>query len=191
MSMFGRRSPAAGMALACVVALALCVGMSSATSYADLDSDLVETETGWQFDDDTVEAFDNATAPAPAPAAAKAISGRVPLDNGDFEKANVTGNATVLATDGTMMPNWMPGQAGVQVRNSLSRSRSLSLNASIDHLSFVRMKASSSILTVAGAAAAACRSFNPRRTRCLLSRQEVCSPYTSTIRLLLLMAPKA
>lgn len=87
-------------------------------SSADLDSELIETETGWQFDDDDIEVFDgNATAPAPATTSTKLPSGRVALTNGDFEMTNVTGNATTLAdaTATTMIPNWLPGGAGVQV----------------------------------------------------------------------------
>lgn len=98
----------------CFLVLALWVSLCSAFS-GDLDSELMETETGWQFNDD-IEAFDNATAPAPAPAT-KLPSGHVALINGDFESTNVSTNATTLAdsTATTMIPNWLPGGAGVQV----------------------------------------------------------------------------
>lgn len=89
----------------------------SSAAEADLDSDLIETETGWQFADEEIEPFSNTTAPAPAPST-KTISGRIPLADGDFESANITSNVTVLAVDATVLPNWMPGGAGVNVIQS-------------------------------------------------------------------------
>jgi hypothetical protein len=81
----------------------------------DMESELVETETGWQFGDDDIEPFANATAPAPAPAV-KVSGSVIPLINGDFELTNVTGNATVLAdSTSTAIINWLPGGAGVQI----------------------------------------------------------------------------
>ncbi|KAG0589683.1 hypothetical protein KC19_1G039700 [Ceratodon purpureus] len=121
------RSPASIRMTTCVVlmwAVLVCgFGLSSAISDADdLDSDLIETETGWRFaDDDNIQAFDaaapaagNSTGPAPAPA--KAISGRVPLKNGDFEQAvMVAGAGDTLITSDANLPNWYPGGAGVFV----------------------------------------------------------------------------
>lgn len=123
--------------------LSVSVSVSSATSTdmgsdAELDSELLETETGWRFfsdDDDegSIQAFDNGTAPAPAPAPAastKLPSGQVALINGDFEQTNVSSNATTLAdvTATTMIPNWLPGGAGVQVLPPPSLPLSLNLH---------------------------------------------------------------
>jgi hypothetical protein len=80
---------------------------------------LVETKTGWQFEDD-IEVFDgSAVAPAPAP---KLPKDQIWLMNGDFELTTVTGNATVTVsvTDTTSIPNWLPGGNGVQIIQSSS-----------------------------------------------------------------------
>lgn len=81
-------------------------------SSQDQDSGLVKTKTGWQFEDD-IEFFDG-VAPAPAKTLPK---GHIELFNSDFELSNITGTATVLATvnDTTMIPNWLPGESGVQI----------------------------------------------------------------------------
>ena len=117
------------MAACAVLVWAVVSGVSGsgAAAEAEQDSNLIETKTGWQFADDDIVDFDAPAASpgaAPAPAPAKAISGRVPLADGGFESANVTGNATVVATDGTVLPNWMPGGAGVSVMQSPPYQRS-------------------------------------------------------------------
>lgn len=106
---------------ACVVLVwAVMCGFSVSRAEPELDSDLIETETGWQFadDPDVVVSFD---APAGAPAGAaptaaakvKTISGRIPLVDGDFEQANITCPGWPVASDNTCFPNWMPGGSGV------------------------------------------------------------------------------
>lgn len=112
---FGIRSSA--MVLASVVLLWTVCWVSIASCAADVDSDLIETENGWQFDDDQIDPFD---APAPAPAAAAPPSGnQVPLINGNFEACNITGNSSVNSYDNTttLIINWSVGGAGVQVIN--------------------------------------------------------------------------
>lgn len=101
-----------------VWAVLVCGFSLSSATEADLDSDLIETETGWQFADEEIEPFSNTTAPAPAPSSTKTISGRIALADGDFESANLTSNGTILATDATILPNWLPGGAGVSVIQS-------------------------------------------------------------------------
>ncbi|KAG0571176.1 hypothetical protein M758_6G208100 [Ceratodon purpureus] len=107
---------------------ALCLSLTSCNR--DLDSDLVETETGWQFGDDDgdIETFDapagapagNGTAPAPA---VKPKGGVIPLINGDFELTTLTATATAgqpFLVDNTTsnIVNWVAGGNGVQVMPS-------------------------------------------------------------------------
>lgn len=124
---FGIRSPGRARAIAMAILSVVLVwttmcGASLATGSPDLDSELIETETGWQFDTDDIEVFDT-PAPAPAaaaPAKAPAASGNtVALINGDFEATNLTGNASVTMVDSTTtaIVNWVVGGAGVQILN--------------------------------------------------------------------------
>ena len=92
--------------------------VSIASCALDVDSDLIETESGWQFEDDQIDPFD-APAPAPAVVAAPTSSNQVALTNGNFETCNITGNSSVNSYDNTTMLiiNWAVGGAGVQVLN--------------------------------------------------------------------------
>jgi hypothetical protein len=112
----GARAPVTTLLSFVALMWALC-WVGAASSSRDMDSDLVETETGWQFDgEDGIDTFANSTAPAPAPAAQ---SGVIPLIDGDFELTNITGNATVNADPtSTAIVNWTPGGAGVQILQS-------------------------------------------------------------------------
>jgi hypothetical protein len=109
------------MVIASVVFLwAACWVSSTSCTLRDIDSELLESETGWQLDDEEIEVFD---APAPAPAAAapapKPSGNTVALINGDFESTNLTGNASFTLADqtSTAIINWQPGGAGVQILN--------------------------------------------------------------------------
>ena len=125
---FGIRSPGRARAIAMAIFSVVLVwttmcGASLASTSPDLDSELIETETGWQFDTDDIEVFDS---PAPAPAAAapapavKTTGNTVALINGDFEATNLTGNASTTLADSTSTAiiNWVAGGAGVQILNS-------------------------------------------------------------------------
>lgn len=101
--------------IACVLLLWVVFYTTSAISFQDLDSEVVETEIGWQFEDDT-EVFTGSQIAAPPPGT-KPPKDQLYFMNGDFELTTVTSNGTVLA-DATMIPNWLPGGAGVQIIQS-------------------------------------------------------------------------
>ncbi|KAG0586875.1 hypothetical protein KC19_2G124000 [Ceratodon purpureus] len=125
----GARAPVTTMVGVVALMWALCwLGTATSSRSVDMDdSDLVETETGWQFGDDDgdLETFDapaatpagNGTAPAPA---VKPKGGVIPLINGDFELTTLTATAVAgqpFLVDNTTsnIPNWVAGGNGVTV----------------------------------------------------------------------------
>ncbi|KAG0579203.1 hypothetical protein M758_4G082200 [Ceratodon purpureus] len=102
--------------IACIVLLWAAFCASLGMSSQDRVSSLVETKTGWRFEDD-IEVFDGSVAPAPAPEMPKNF---IWLLNSDFELIIVPTSNTVLAsvTDTTLIPNWLPGGNGVQILQS-------------------------------------------------------------------------
>ncbi|XP_073389890.1 uncharacterized protein [Physcomitrium patens] len=111
--------------LACVLLQWAVLWINVGTFARGLALDLVETETGWNFEDvvdyssPPIEVFDgNVTTALSAHLPPKHIF----VLNSDFELTTVTSNVTVLAdtTLPTIIPNWLPGGAGVQILQSAS-----------------------------------------------------------------------
>lgn len=106
--------------IACVLLLWVVFWTTSVISTQVLDSELADTEIGWHFEDG-IEVFSGSQAAAPPPGT-KPPKDLMALLNGDFELTNLTTNGTVLAlpTATTLIPNWLPGGAGVQIIQSSS-----------------------------------------------------------------------